>query len=90
MSGRIEKILNYFGYYKREVDDYTLEMSPEYGRWIDNVLKSDLFDPPPPLNWMKKKKLIGYNCKVCRGANFIESGDVVTHICSGFAKPVYE
>lgn len=38
----------------------------------------------------EKKKLIGYNCKVCKGGAFVESGEIVTHICSGFAEPVYE
>ena len=34
------------------------------------------------------KRIIGYNCKVCRGKNFREDGDVITHICSGWAEPV--
>lgn len=36
-----------------------------------------------------KKRVIGYNCKTCRGKNFRESGDIIIHICKGFAIPVF-
>jgi len=35
-----------------------------------------------------QKEIIGYNCAVCRGANIRESGDIITHICSGVLEPV--
>jgi hypothetical protein len=38
----------------------------------------------------RKKKIIGYNCKVCRGRNFKESGEMILHLCEGFAEPVFE
>lgn len=37
-----------------------------------------------------KKELVGYNCKKCKGKNFREDGDIVTHLCEGFAEPVFD
>lgn len=37
-----------------------------------------------------KKEVIGYNCEVCKGKNFVESGGAILHLCEGFAEPVYE
>ena len=37
----------------------------------------------------KKRKLIGYNCKVCRGKKVHENDYAITHFCSGLREPVF-
>jgi len=34
-------------------------------------------------------KIKGYNCEVCHGKNFVESGATIAHFCEGFAIPVF-
>lgn len=35
------------------------------------------------------KKLLGYNCDVCRGEKVVEDENIISHFCSGVLVPVY-